>query len=85
MSNEKKACHNAGRPGCLTDADEKYTMEFGEGEEPIYLCTKCGEEMKAINEAMAKTLESQNPKMKELAYALGEALFSDTMNKINSK
>lgn len=51
-------CNDAsdGRPGCLIEADDRYTMDFGdvEPDAKIYWCAACGPEAHAMNEAMKK-------------------------------
>lgn len=46
---KKHVCRDAyERPGCLIEADERYTMRFDDlGEEPLYWCSHCGPQVKA--------------------------------------
>jgi hypothetical protein len=73
-------CRDFGeRPGCLGDADERYTMRFDDiGEPPIYWCAKCGPESNAINNALTKALETRGPAFVEkFSQAVQEAELDD--------
>jgi len=50
-----RLCRDHGRPGCLGEIDERYTMRFDEiGEPPIYWCAWCGPQAKEMAAAIKK-------------------------------
>lgn len=54
------------RPGCLGEADDRYTMYFDDiGEPPIYWCAHCGPEANAMDKAITKALNTRGPEFKE--------------------
>jgi hypothetical protein len=54
------------RPGCLIEADERYTMRFDDiGEPPIYWCATCGPETQRIDQVLTEKLRSGGEKFAE--------------------
>lgn len=52
-------CKDYGRPGCLEEPDERYTMRFDDiGEPPILWCAMCGAEAAAVNEVLIDALKN---------------------------
>jgi 20S proteasome alpha/beta subunit len=66
-------CNDYGdRPGCLGEADDRYTMRFDDiGMPPLYWCAACGPQAHAINAALEKALTTRGP---EFTTKLGEAI-----------
>lgn len=62
-------CRDFGeRPGCLGEPDERFTMRFDEiGEPPLYWCSRCGPEAKAMNEAFTKAIRERGPEFRKIA------------------
>ena len=60
-------CNDYGdRPGCLRDADDRYTMRFDDiGESPIYWCTFCGPVAHAMSKAITKATEERGTEFTE--------------------
>jgi hypothetical protein len=66
----KPLCNDFGdRPGCLREADERYTMRFDDiGEPPIFWCAFCGPEAHALGASLDSALRARGPEFqKELA------------------
>jgi hypothetical protein len=73
----KEMCRDHGeRPGCLGEADDRYTMRFDDiGEPPLYWCARCGPEVAVINAALTEALETRGPEFqKELAGLIDQAM-----------
>ena len=50
-------CNDAGKPGCLTVADERFTMRFDDiGQPPIHWCAACGPDAHAIDAMLTVAL-----------------------------
>lgn len=56
-------CHDAGeRPGCLIEADERFTMRFDDlGAPPLHWCSHCGPEAHAMNAALMEAFATRGP------------------------
>ena len=54
-------CRDYGeRPGCLGEADERFTMNFDDiGEQPLHWCSNCGANAHAMNEALREAARKQ--------------------------
>ena len=67
-------CNDAGKPGCLTVADPKWTMRFDDiGELPIHWCSACGPEAHAMNAALMEAMETRPGFQDDLAEAIENA------------
>lgn len=74
---DAKLCRDYGdRPGCLGEADERWTMRFDDiGEKPIYWCAFCGPDAHAMGAALTEALETRGPEFAtEVDEAIVEAL-----------
>ena len=60
-------CNDYGdRPGCLRDADDRYTMRFDDiGEPPIYWCAFCGPEAHSLEKAITNAIETRGSEFVE--------------------
>ncbi len=70
------ACRDYGeRPGCLGEADERFTMRFDDlGKPPIYWCAFCGPEAHAMTAALVAALETRGPEfVAEVAASIEKA------------
>lgn len=61
-------CKDYGRPGCLGNPDDRFTMDFEDiGEGKIYFCASCGPQNRAVSEALEKWLsEAKEEDLKKL-------------------
>ncbi len=69
-------CRDYGdRPGCLGEADERYTMPFDDiGKPPLYWCAFCGPQAHAMNDALTKAFATRGPEfVEELREAIDTA------------
>ncbi len=76
MSKRAPRCRDErdGRPGCLGEADDRYTMRFDDiGEAPIHWCAACGPEAHAVNAALDHAFKTRPGFAKELERAIDEA------------
>ena len=58
---KKKMCRDFGdRPGCLGEANERFTMRFDDiSEEPLYWCAHCGADAIAMSDALNNALNTR--------------------------
>lgn len=62
------------RPGCLGEADERYTMDFTDVEPGayIYWCAHCGPEAMIMDKALTEAFETRPGFARELETAMDE-------------
>lgn len=78
-NNHQKVCRDyLERPGCLGQADERYTMRFDDiGEEPLHWCSHCGPEVQAQLRTLERAFETRGP--------VFLAQFSDAIENVEAK
>lgn len=71
----EKYCRNYGLPGCKKEIDSSYTMNFDDiGEEPLYWCSKCGEDSHKLATVLEQAISIRGPEfIKSFADALDKA------------